>query len=239
MKGYFDIHTHILPDIDDGPDTLDLTMKMLQKEYDDGIRNIIATSHWRRGMFEPRSAKLLQQFELVKNAAKEIAEDLEIYLGCEFHANLEMVETLDQKKRPTMAGTRCVLTEFKNNSTESFIRERCYALLSHGYQPIIAHVERYEVIRKNIDFLEELADMGNYIQLNSQSVLGDDGFFMKQFCKKVIKNDLVDFIASDCHDMNKRQPTMGRLIEYLNKLEGEDYTRMILEENPKELIFNL
>ena len=236
MEGIFDIHTHILPNIDDGPRSMDLTIEILKKEYEDGVRTIFATSHFRRGMFEPDLDRLYRRYQEVREKAQEVAGDLEILLGCEFHANMEMVETLKNRERPTMGGTRCVLTEFKNNSEKSFIKERCYALLSHGYQPIIAHAERYEAIRKNMDFLYDLVKMGNYVQLNSQSIIGDDGFFIKQFCKKAMQNNLVHFVGSDVHDMGKREPTMGRCTVYLNKLMGEDYTRKLLIRNPQKLI---
>ncbi len=236
MTGYYDIHSHIIPGVDDGPHTIEESVKILQKEYDDGIRTIICSSHWRRGMFEPSLERLQAKFELVRQAAAEIAPDLTVLLGCEFHVNMEMVETLKKGLRPTMAGTRNVLAEFKNNVEKGYMRERCYALLTHGYQPILAHPERYEVIRKDTDFLRDLIKMGCQVQINSQSVIGDDGFFMKLFCKKLIRENLVHFIGSDAHDMGKRGPTMGRCIQYLDRLMGPEYTRRILIDNPKKML---
>ncbi len=236
MIGYYDIHTHIIPGVDDGPRSIELSRQILQQEYDDGVRTIICTSHWRRGMFEPSMRRLLANFEQVKEVAREIGDDLTVLLGCEFHVNMEMIETLKNGERPTMAQTRYVLAEFKNNVEKKYMRERCYALLTHGYQPILAHPERYDVIRKDVDFLRDLIKMGCYVQINSQSVLGDDGFFMKLFCKKIIRENLVHFIGSDAHDMDKRRPTMGRCVQYLDKLMGPEYTRRILIDNPKKLL---
>ena len=100
MKGLYDIHTHIIPHVDDGADTIEITKKILQMEYNDGVRTIFATSHFRRRMFETPMEKIRQQYLQVQQAAKEIAPDLRLILGCEFHANLDMVETLNAGKRP-------------------------------------------------------------------------------------------------------------------------------------------
>ena len=121
MKGLYDIHTHIIPHVDDGADTIEITKKILQMEYNDGVRTIFATSHFRRRMFEAPMEKIRQQYLQVQQAAKEIAPDLRLILGCEFHANLDMVETLNAGKRPTMGDTRFVLTEFSEAHDLSLI----------------------------------------------------------------------------------------------------------------------
>ena len=112
MKGLYDIHTHIIPHVDDGADTIEITKKILQMEYNDGVRTIFATSHFRRRMFETPMEKIRQQYLQVQQAAKEIAPDLRLILGCEFHANLDMVETLNAGVSKTMGDKRFGLSEF-------------------------------------------------------------------------------------------------------------------------------
>lgn len=234
MEGYFDIHTHIVPHFDDGSRNLEETRKIFEIEYRDGVRTIIASSHYRKDMFEVPLRVYDDQFERVRELGESMG--LTILKGCEFHANMSMIDMLNKKERYTMADSRCVLTEFRNGSDKAFIKERCYALLSHGYQPIVAHFERYEACRKDLDFVAELVDMGCYMQLNSQSLIGEDGFFLKQYCKKAIKYGLVQFIGTDCHNTEERKPTMGKAAEYLEKLMGHDYVRRILIDNPRKLI---
>ena len=198
MKGLYDIHTHIIPHVDDGADT----------------------------MFETPMEKIRQQYLQVQQAAKEIAPDLRLILGCEFHANLDMVETLNAGKRPTMGDTRFVLTEFSEAHDFRFIQERCYELISNGYEPIIAHAERYPVIRKNLEHLEQLVDMGAYIQMNADSISG----------KKVMKQNLLHFVGSDAHNTGDRKPQMGRCAQYMEKTMGREYADKILIRNPREII---
>lgn len=236
LEGMYDIHTHIIPHVDDGADTIQITKKLLQMEYNDGVRTIFATSHFRRRMFETPMKKIELEYEKVKQAAQEIAPDLRVLLGCEFHANLEMVEMLEAKKRPTMGNSRCVLTEFSENHGFRFIQERCYELMSNGYEPIIAHAERYPVLRKNIDYLEQLVDMGAYIQMNADSISGLEGFGMKHFCKKVMKQDLLHFVGSDAHNIKDRKPGMARCAKYIEKAMGREYAEKIFIDNPREII---
>lgn len=236
MTGIYDVHCHIVPEVDDGADNIETAVKLLQMEYKDGVRTIYVTPHYRKRMFETSMKKIEKQFSLLKTEAANIGSDLHMYLGCEFHANMDMTEMLVARERPTMGGSRCVLTEFSEQTEFAFIQERCYALLSQGYDPIIAHAERYSALYKKFDALSQLVDMGAYIQMNAASILGVDGFGMKLFCKKVMKMDLLHFVGSDAHNTGDRKPMMGKCAEYMEKVMGQDYARKILIENPKNII---
>ena len=111
-KGIYDVHCHIVPGVDDGASNYEETKKLLQMEYDQGVRGIIVTPHFRFRMFETPIERIKEQFVLVQRAAAETGNDLEVYLGCEFHANMEMPDMLREGKVSTMAGSRYVLTEF-------------------------------------------------------------------------------------------------------------------------------
>lgn len=235
MSGFYDVHTHILPHVDDGAKDMEETVKILEKEYQDGVRTIFATPHYRKNMFESSLEKIQQQYELVKAEASRIYPDLRVLLGCEYHANMDMVDMLDKGGRPTMGGTRCVLTEFSERSDFRKIQERCYTLLTHGYEPIIAHAERYPAISKNMDGLEQLVEMGVYIQMNADSIIGAEGFTMKRFCKKAMKRNLLHLIGSDAHNMKDRSPSMGKCAAYIEKVMGKEYMEKILINNPREI----
>lgn len=236
MSGYYDIHCHILPEVDDGADSMEMAREMLRQEYTDGVRVIYATPHYRIGMFETSKQKILQQYELVKEYAGQIGEGIEIYLGCEFHANMDMLSMFDDGIGIKMGDSSCVLTEFSEIHNYSFIKERCYSLLSHGYQPIIAHAERYSVLNQNPEKICSLRNMGAFIQIDADSILGKNGFYLKCFCKKMMNRDLIHFVGSDAHDMSKRKPLIGQCAKYVSKKMGENYMEKIFINNPKELI---
>ena len=206
-KGIYDIHCHIVPGVDDGATDIEETGKLLRMEYEQGVRTIIATPHFRF-----------------------------VYLGCEFHTNMEMISMLRENKVMTMAGSRYVLTEFSHNSEENYIRERLSALLSGGYKPIVAHIERYEATRTSMDFVEELVDMGVCMQINADSITGKDGFFTKRYCNRVMKQDLLHFVGSDCHNSTKRISRIGEAYRVVTAKFGQDYADELFIRNPERIL---
>ena len=104
-KGLFDIHCHIVPSVDDGASSAEEAYKMLQMEYRQGVRNIIATPHYRLQMFETPIETVEHQFLVLRQLARKVAPDLHVYLGCEFHSNMEMVEMLRSGEVHTMVGS--------------------------------------------------------------------------------------------------------------------------------------
>ena len=236
MTGIYDIHTHFIPSVDDGSASMRETMELLNMDYQDGVRVIYATPHYRKRMFEPEMEEVLQGFRKMKEAAAQIGEDLRIELGCEFHANMDMIETLNQGMRPAMGNSHCVLVEFSNRWDFQGIRERCYALLTGGYIPIIAHIERYDALYGRFDRIGELTEMGAYMQVNAGSIAGTEGFSVKRFCKKLMRMDLLHFVGSDGHNVLERKPCMGKCSKYMEKVMGTEYTRKILIDNPRDII---
>ena len=204
MTGYWDVHCHLLPGVDDGADSLAESMRMLRMEYADGVRHMIATPHYRAGMFETPLEKLEAQYEAVCREARRELPGLMIYLGCEFYANMDMVEMLAARKRPLMGNSRAVLAEFSGNTPAEFIRERTAALRAAGFTPILAHVERYACLRENLTLVRELVGMGAYIQVNAGSILGEHGRRCRKFCSRLRKENLIHLVGSDAHGDQRR-----------------------------------
>lgn len=234
--GLFDIHCHIVPSVDDGASNANDAYKMLQMEYRQGVRAIIATPHFRYEMFEPSTETVNQQFLLLRKLAHKVSPDLNVYLGCEFHSNMEMAKLLRSKTVHTMADSRYVLVEFSGSSKSSYIRERLHSLISHGYKPIIAHIERCECLRKNIGLVQEFTELGACMQVNADSLIGKDGFGIKRFCRKLLKENLIDFVGSDCHNITDRASHISTAYEYVFKKKGKSYADQIFIKNPKKIL---
>lgn len=234
MRDLYDIHCHILPGVDDGAKNMDIALALIEKEIEAGVETIILTPHFRKEMFEP-------DMEDIWNAYDELLyetryKNIRLYLGCEFHANMEMVETLDNDLRPTLADSRYVLTEFAHNSTRAFMKERADALLMSGYRPIIAHIERYRATRKDFDLIEDLIEMGCEVQVNADAIIGRDGLGAQCFCKKLMQEDMLHYVGSDTHNLRGRAPHLGECCEYLKKHMGRLYTSRIMRDNPSKIV---
>jgi protein-tyrosine phosphatase len=187
-------------------------------------------------MFETPLEKVVEQFILLKREAAKIGDGIDMYLGCEFHSNMEMARLLREGTIASMAGSRYVLVEFSGSAEENYIRERLYSLISSGYKPIIAHIERVEVLRKDMGVVEALSDMGARMQVNADSIIGKEGFGTKRFCSKLMKADLLDFVGSDCHGSSYRISRIGEAYDTVAKKFGDTYANRIFIKNPQKII---
>ena len=185
-----DIHCHILPGVDDGAPDMETSRAMIRDAYEQGVRYIIATPHYRPEMFEPSMKKVIRVYHELRDYAEEVGIGLR--LGCEYYRNEQMIRHLDKKLRPTMLGSRYVLTEFSTNDSFVTVRNYIYELITKGYRPIVAHVERYFCCQEP-ERIQELKKLGAQIQINADSVLGYEGHTIKKFCAGLMKDDLVDF----------------------------------------------
>ena len=168
----FDIHTHILPDVDDGAKDADETKRMLRVASDEGIDAIVATPHFTCGMSKKETQKRIQLYEAVRNWWKKQEPDKELYLGNELFYGESLVEALEEGVALTMNGTKYVLVEFPIYAEFLYIQKAVRTLQYAGYLPIIAHVERYENMQDR-GKIQSLVDMGAYMQVNVSSVIGN------------------------------------------------------------------
>lgn len=227
-----DIHCHILPGVDDGAPDMDTSKAMIREAYEQGVRYIIATPHYRPEMFEPSMKKVLKVYRELREYAAEAGIGLR--LGCEYYRNEQMIRHLDHKLRPTMLGSRYVLTEFSTNDSFVTVRNYIYELVAHGYQPIIAHIERYFCCQE-LEKVLELKRLGALIQVNADSVLGYEGHTIKKFCATLMKKDLVGFIGSDAHNLGERKMNLGKCSDYVTRKMGQNYADTIFMENPRQI----
>lgn len=236
MQGLIDMHCHIVPGVDDGARNIEEAARMLQQEYRNGVKAVIMTPHYRKGMFETSQVVVEKQYRKMWEMAKRSRSGMRVYLGCECHANRELVTELRSGKCPTMAGSRYVLTEFSSMHGYEFIRNQIYELVAAGYLPIVAHAERCLCIMKEPRYIEELRTLGAEMQITAGSLLGDEGWRMKHFCKKLLKKGWVKYIASDAHNLTDRSPNLQKCAEVLEKEFGSRYAEQILIKNPMKII---
>ena len=230
-----DIHCHILPKVDDGPDSVEESLKILKDMRRQGIKHIIVTPHYRPEMFEPSMKRVIYSYRNLRDIAYNMGVSMS--LGCEYYRNEQIIEHMDNRKRPAMAGSRYVLVEFSMNDLFPTIRNYVYEVITHGYQPIIAHVERYFCCQK-MEKIQELKNMGALVQVNAGSVLGEEGWKLKKFCLDLMKKDLVDFVASDTHNTSDRKLNLKKCASFVTKKMGKQYAERIFFNNPLNILKN-
>lgn len=230
-----DIHSHILPGIDDGSADIQETIEMLNMAVQEKITGIIATPHFEVGM--DKDWLLHYRNAYIKTAEYIQSNNLpiNIYVGNEIFYSESVLELLKTSEVATLNDSKYVLVEFPVYADFGYIRRAVCNIQYAGFWPIIAHVERYNSLSK-IDRIEELVNIGAYIQLNASTVMGKLGFNLKHFSVKLIKKGLVHFLATDSHGSKKRRPKIQEALNYLEKKIGSKQCRIISEINPHKVL---
>ncbi len=236
MGRFVDIHTHILPGLDDGARDLEQAMALLRMAWEDGTGAVILTPH-HRGNFRKNTPQLLREVfgNLQARAAKELPE-LELYLGSEAGMELELGEKLRQGRVLSLNGGDYVLLEFRSTATARQVVESVLELLNYSYTPIIAHAERYEAFRQNRRLAEEVVRLGALIQINAGSLFGENGLSTKLCCKRLLRQRKVHFVASDAHDSENRTPILSKCYQRICRRYGADYGERLFWRNAREML---
>ena len=230
-----DMHCHILPGIDDGARDEGSMERMFRIADAEGIDAIVATPHYTLGQDEKELEAIKIKYDLARKAWRKRGSQKQLYLGSELLWEDGMVEALDSGKALTMNGTSYVLVEFLPDAGAMYIENAMRRLQYAGYIPIIAHVERYERLQSR-KALQELVDMGVYLQVNVSTILGKHGFLLKHRVLGWMREGLIHFVGSDGHNSKTRRPEMKECAQYLNKKLGVTRTRRILEKNPMRML---
>lgn len=237
MEYFTDIHSHLLPGVDDGSRNMEQTLEMVKIAYENGIRKIIVTPHYNR-RYNLVNADVFDVYDEVRTAIRQSALDMLLYLGNEIYYDSEVPELLEQGQINTLAGSNYVLVEFSPVTVFQNIKEGLYQILLSGYRPILAHCERYQSIVEHRDYVKELIEMGVYIQVNATSVTGGNGRTAKKFVKQLMKSDDIHFIATDAHSDGTRAPKLDACVKWIGKKFGQDYVHTLLVQNPQKVLDN-
>lgn len=231
----FDIHCHILPAVDDGARNESSTDRMLRIASSEGINVIVATPHFAYGREKEEVEEIKRKYAEVRTWWKKRGPDKEMYLGNELFYSEGVIEALEAGQALTMNGTKYVLVEFPIYAEFSCVQKAIQKLQYAGYIPIIAHVERYEHLRKK-GVMQELVHMGAYMQVNASAILGKHGMITKYYVMQMIKQGLIHFVATDAHGSRERRPEMQQCVAYLEKKLGVSKTHQLLQENPMRML---
>jgi protein-tyrosine phosphatase len=224
-----DIHSHVLPGVDDGAATLEDSLAMLTMAADAGTTDIVATSHANTEYFW--NANLIQQRLSEVQAA--IGNRIRVHPGCELHLTFDNVnDAIQHPAKYTINHKHWLLIEFSDliifqNSGEILSRLR-----QAGMSPIIAHPERNQILQQRLDSLEKWVEDGAYLQLTAQSLLGTFGSAPRKFSERLIEKGMGHFVASDAHDTSYRVPKLDDAYRWLTDRYGEEYAHLVVFDNP-------
>lgn len=219
-----DMHSHLIPGIDDGAQDMDQTIAMLAKYESLGYKKVVTTPHIMTDSFPNNRDTILSGLEKVKNEIKKVGIEIEIEAAAEYYFDETLMPKIKNKELLTF-GDNYVLVEFAFHSPPQFLDQLFFELKTHGYRPVIAHFERYLYYLGKIDKAEKWRSEGINIQINLNSLFGQYGPEVQKQAEKLIDEGQFDFVGTDCHriehlmilEKNLSSPYLHKIGKYLVK----------------------
>lgn len=233
-----DIHTHILPGVDDGSESFWESFEMAELADESGVHTIVATPHCNmEGIFENfYDDEWMEQIERLRTYLKEKGNKVNILPGMEIYATMDVAEKIQNGELISVNGSRYYLIEFPFDADPFWMGDVLDSILSMGKVPVIAHPERYYCVQDNPMLLYEWMQQGCVSQLNKGSVFGRFGRHAQMAARILLNHGLVTCVASDAHSPYRRTTFMGDIREFLVEQYGRRYADDLLKRNPQAVI---
>ncbi|HEX8599238.1 MAG TPA: CpsB/CapC family capsule biosynthesis tyrosine phosphatase [Chloroflexia bacterium] len=232
-----DIHSHIIPALDDGPTDMDVSVAMGRIAAQEGTRVLISTSHSTEASAVGYEG-MLERLGHVRAAWQNAGIDIRLELGVEIFLDYETVEDLRSGRLWTLAGSQYVLVEVPYTPWPAYAERALFDLQTAGYTPILAHPERYTAIQDDPNLLYRLVQRGVLAQVTSAALLGEQGEKVHRCAETLVRHGLVQFIASDSHNVRsrRRMPLLREAVQAAALLVGDAAALDMVTTNPAALL---
>lgn len=227
-----DLHSHILPELDDGSGSLAESLAMARMAVDSGITAMVATPH----CAADRREEVLDSWRLLRQALKENDIPLKLYPGMEIFGTDDTARLLREGKLLTLNGSRYPLVEFdfrgSGESQTRLLQELCDA----GYRPVVAHPERYAYVQRDPRLINRWFRMGCLMQVNRGSLLGRFGRHAQAVGVELVERGFAAAVATDAHSFRSRTPRLGDVREVLSREISTLCAKTLLRDNPAMIL---
>lgn len=221
-----DIHSHVLPGIDDGSPDIPTSLMLIKGLYNLGYRKLVATPHIIGDFYRNNPVIINSQLEKVRSALKEEAIDIELSAAAEYMLDDYFLQLLKQKEILPIHGN-LILTELPYSVMPMNVNEIVFEIITAGYKPILAHPERYFYYHMDYDEYSRLKELGFSLQVNLLSITGYYGAAAAKAAKFIFENGLADFVGTDMHHVRHLETLSSKDTNViLNKyLRGKEYNK--------------
>lgn len=231
--GLTDIHTHILPGVDDGAEDMNMSLLMLLRAGEQGIGRVFLTPH--SSAFDEQPEETMAAFGVLRGRAAQFLPEMKLYLGCEIYCEKdrmpEVLANLRSGRYPTMNGTNYVLMEFSQWVRPENTVPCVKSLVDAGYIPVIAHVERYAHLRGNREPVRQFRALGAGLQVNISSLYDEMDDSIKDWARQLVLEKTVDFLGTDAHKTYYRPPEAEMGLKWLREHVDQEYADALVFGN--------
>ncbi len=238
IQMYIDIHSHCLPNVDDGSDSMEESLDMLRIYQKNRIDEIIATPHFHYLRGRTAAQEIRDGTARLQEAAKQEGLRIRLHAGNEIFYSHDVPELLAKGEVLTLADSRYALIEFSPMEWLKNVREGLYEVMCAGFYPVLAHAERVLAVVENLKELDALVEQGVYIQVNVKSAKTEGARRIRRFVLEAASRDMIHFLATDAHGSRKRIPDIDKDLQYIRKKLGTEFLHRVMCENPEKIIKN-
>ncbi len=235
MENMIDMHCHLLWNVDDGPETIEQTMKMIEQAVKEGITTLIATPHSNHPQYDVNYRTVTNQIGMLQNELINQSIPLTLYSGHEVRLSEKIISLYQTKQIHTLANSQYLLIELPADTVPSYTKHIIHALLLEGITPIIAHPERNKAIANKPSRLEQLIHLGALSQITAGSLTGHFGRTVQKLALDLVKANLVHVYGSDAHNCTTRPFLFHEGLCYLEKRKQLEAVDIFLENNARIL----
>ncbi len=229
-----DLHSHILPELDDGSQSLEESLAMARMAVQSGVTVMVATPH----CMDDRAQQVYAAWRLLREALRDTEIPLKLYLGMEIFGTADTVRLLRAGRLFPLNGSQYPLIEFSFRSTGEEETQILYQVLRAGYRPLVAHPERYGYVRENPELINLWTKMGCLLQINRGSLLGRFGPGAQRMAAELVERGFVTAVATDAHSPRVRTPWMKDIQTLLSQEYSPQLARKLLLQNPQHILRN-
>ncbi|MEM8686272.1 MAG: CpsB/CapC family capsule biosynthesis tyrosine phosphatase [Pseudomonadota bacterium] len=231
-----DLHSHILPGIDDGAPDLDTALDMARAAIKDGIQVMACTPHITPGVYNNDADVIEEAVVALRRALEQRNLRLELVVGADVHISPNMGEYLVSGDWPRLAGTQYFLFEPPHHVMPPHLLRIADDLLEEGLVPVLTHPERLSWIDGHYEVIGALRELGVLLQLTAGSLTGDFGSTVKSWADRMLADGYVDLLATDTHDAKARPPVLSRARDYVAQRYGDEVATGLVEHNPRAIL---
>lgn len=231
-----DLHSHILPGIDDGAADLETSLEMARAAINDGIQIMACTPHITPGVYNNDADTIEAAVSDLRRALELRNLRLELVVGADVHISPNMGEHLVSGEWPRLAGTQYFLFEPPHHVMPPHLHRIADSLMDDGLVPVLTHPERLSWIDTHYDMIGALRELGVLLQLTAGSLTGDFGSTAKYWADRMLADGFVDLLATDTHDPKRRPPVLSRAREYVAQRYGEAVANGLVHDNPRAIL---
>ena len=233
-----DVHSHILPSVDDGANDINETFKILEEACNAGFSDIFATSHYIEGEYEFNKTDREFIIEALMQKIEEEGLNIKLHIGAEGYISSDFPKLIEAGEVPTLGNSRYVLFELPLRAKVMYTSEVINKLLNMKLIPIIAHPERYEIVQDDPSIAIDWIDDGALLQCNYASIIGRYGLTAKETLFKLLDTNAVHFLGTDNHRAGSIYTKMSEIKKEFIKRIGKDKFYELSEINPRCILNN-